>query len=322
MAAPAAVAVGCCEKTNWLGAPARIVNASLSIEPNIELVAVIFFAPVKSMLKSLNAASPLVSVVLVVVPLRTPIPLLKLISNETPASGALLPNESFNCTVTGGAMATPAVVLVGCWLKANWLAAAGEIVKALLWAELSPELEAVSFFEPLKSMLKSAKVAKPPASVALVVVPLSAPKPVVKAIVMLIPALATLFPKASFNRAVTAGAMATPAVASVGCWAKATWLATAGAMVNALLATGVAGPLEAVKVFEPARLTLRLLKVATPLASVVCGFDPLSVPPPFNPSVTGTPGTLLVKLSATWTVTAGEIATPAVASLGCCVKTN
>src|SRR5438445_677261 len=219
MAAPAAVAVGCCAKTNWLGAAARIVNASLSIEPNTELVAVSFFAPVKSMLKSLNAASPLVSVVLVVVPLRTPMPLLKLISNETPASGTLLPNESFNCTVTGGAIATPAV-------------------------------------------------------------------------------------------------------ASVGCWVKATWLAAAGAMVNGLLATGVAGPLEAVNVFEPARLMLRLLNVATPLASVDCGFDPLSVPPPFKPSVTGTPGTLLVKLSATWTVTAGEIVTPAVASVGGCVNTN
>src|SRR6266516_4247626 len=257
MAAPAAVAVGCCEKTNWLGAPARIVNASLSTEPNTELVAVSFFAPVKSMLRSSNAASPLVSVVLVMVPLRAPAPLLRIMSIETPAAGALLPNESFNCTVTGGAMATPAVVLVGCWLKANWLAAAGEIVKALLWAELKPALEAVTCFEPLKSMLKSAKVAKPPASVALVVVPLSVPEPVVKAIVMVIPALATLFPKASFNRAVTAGAMATPAVASVGCWAKATWLAAAGAMVNGLLATGVAWPLDAITVFEPARLTLR-----------------------------------------------------------------
>src|SRR2546425_584491 len=220
MVAPAAVAVGCCEKTNWLGAPARIVNASLSIEPNIELVAVIFFAPVKSMLRSLNAASPLVSVVLVVVPLSTPMPMLKLMSNETPAAGALLPNESFNCTVTGGAMATPAVVLVGCWLKANWLAAAGEIVKPLLTAELRPELEAVSCFEPLKSMLNSAKVAKPIAMVVLVLVPLRVPVP--------------------------------------------------------------------------------LLNVIT----------------------TDTPGTLLVKLSATWTVTAGEIVTPAVASVGGCVKTN
>src|SRR2546425_10289 len=220
MVAPAAVAVGCCEKTNWLGAPARIVNASLSIEPNIELVAVIFFAPVKSMLRSLNAASPLVSVVLVVVPLRTPMPMLKLMSNETPASGTLLPNESFNWTVTGGAMATPAVV----------------------W---------------------------------------------------------------------------------VGCWAKATWLAAAGAMVNGLLATGVAGPLEAVNVFEPARLTLRLLKVATPAESVVLVLVPLRVPVPLLKVITtDTPGTLLVKLSATWTVTAGEIVTPAVASVGCCTKAN
>ena len=93
-------------------------------------------------------------------------------------------------------------------------------------------------------------------------------------------------------------------------------------MVKALLSTGVAAPLEAVTVFEPARLMLRLLKVATPLASVDCGFEPLSVPPPFKPSVTAAPGTLFPKLSVARTFTAGEIATPAVASLGCCVKTN
>src|SRR5207245_1032390 len=108
------------------------------------------------MFRPANVATPLPSVDWEVVPLSVPVPLLKGTSIETPGSGALFPNESFNCTVTGGAMATPAVVLVGCWLKANWLGAAGEMVKALLSAELRPELEAVTFFEPLKSMLKSA----------------------------------------------------------------------------------------------------------------------------------------------------------------------
>src|SRR5205814_1367677 len=182
MAAPAAVAVGCCEKTNWLGAAARIVNASLSIEPNTELVAVSFFAPAKSMLKSLNAASPLVSVVLVVVPLRAPVPLVRIMSIETPAAGALLPNESFNCTVTGGAMVTPAVVLVGCWLKANWLAAAGAMVNALLATGVARPLEAVKVFEPARLTLRLLKVATPAESVVLVLVPLRVPVPLLKVI--------------------------------------------------------------------------------------------------------------------------------------------
>ena len=66
--------------------------------------------------------------------------------------------------------------MVGWRLKANWLAAAGEMIKALLAAELRPELEAVKFLEPLRSMLRSAKVARPAASVVLVFAPLSVPE--------------------------------------------------------------------------------------------------------------------------------------------------
>src|SRR6266540_2855417 len=152
-------------------------------------------------------------------------------------------------------------------IKPNWLAAAGEIAKALLSAELSPELETVNFFEPLRLMLKSSNVARPAASVVLDRVPPSAPDPVVNAIVTVTPKFTTLLPKASFNCAVTAGAMTTPAVASVGCCTKTTWLAAAGEIVNALLSTGIAGPVAAVSDFDPARFTLRFPKVATPSAT-------------------------------------------------------
>ena len=50
---------------------------------------------------------------------------------------------------------------------------------------------------------------------------------------------------------------------------------------------------------------------------------PLNVPVPLLiAAVTDAPGTLLPKLSVTRTVTGGAITVPAVASPGCCTKTN
>ena len=81
--------------------------------------------------------------------------------------------------------------------------------------------------------------------------------------------------------------------------------------------------LEAVRFLDPLELMLKLLKLAKPAESVVLVLVPLRVPVPLLKVITtDTPGTLLVKLSATWTVTADEIVTPAVASVGCCVKIN
>ena len=97
------------------------------------------------------------------------------------------------------------------------MAAAGEIEKALLEAELNPELDAVKFFEPVRLMLKSSNAATPAPSVVRESVPLSMPVPVVKAIVTVTPALGTLLPKVSFNWTVAGGAITTPAMASVGC---------------------------------------------------------------------------------------------------------
>src|SRR5207247_7984034 len=119
------------------------------------------------------------------------------------------------------------------------------------------------------------------------------------------------------------GAMAAPAVASVGCWTKANWLAAAGEMLNEPLMAGVNAPLAALRVFPPLRLMLKLLKVAIPEPSELSTVVPLSVPVPLlMVIVTDTPGTLLLKLSVTCTVTAGEIAAPAVALPGCCGKAN
>lgn len=55
-----------------------------------------------------------------------------------------MPNWSSIWTVTAGVMERPALVVVGCWPKTSWVAAAGVMLKVLLVAPVSPELEAVT----------------------------------------------------------------------------------------------------------------------------------------------------------------------------------
>jgi hypothetical protein len=91
-------------------------------------------------------------------------------------------------------------------------------------------------------------------------------------------------------------------------------------MLNALLTAEVRPRLDAVKFFEPGRLTLRSLKVARPDALVVWVRVPLSVPVPVvSASVMFTPdmATLLPFASCTWTVTGGVIVAPDLVLLGC-----
>ena len=89
------------------------------------------------------------------------------------------------------------------------------------------------------------------------------------------------------------------------------------------LVAGVSTPLVAMSVFAPLRSMVRLSKLAMPAASVVCEVVPLKMPVPLLMAIaTDTPGTLLLKLSVTWTVTVGEITTPAVALLGGCTNAN
>ena len=66
----------------------------------------------------LNVANPAASVLLVRVPLRVPVPLLSDITTAIPED-TLLPKASRNWTVSAGAMATPAVALLGCCTKAS-----------------------------------------------------------------------------------------------------------------------------------------------------------------------------------------------------------
>ena len=96
-----------------------MVNGLLIAEVKLPLAAVRFLEPTRSTLRSPKVARPVPSVVWLMVPLKAPVPLLRVIVTETPALGALFPKASFSCAVTAGAIAAPAVALVGCCAKAN-----------------------------------------------------------------------------------------------------------------------------------------------------------------------------------------------------------
>ena len=96
--------------------------------------------------------------------------------------------------------------------------------------------------------------------------------------------------------------------------------ATGADMVKELLTAGVNTPLVAVRLFEPARLMLKSLNVARPLAFVAFGVVPLSTPVPEDNDIaieTSAAVTLFPSASCNCTVTAGLIADPVVASEGC-----
>src|SRR5438094_8323821 len=114
--------------TRSRAAVAEIVHGPPSTGVRAPLEAVSFLEPVKLMLRSLKVARPAESLVRVAVPLSEPTPALKVMATDTPDT--LLPKLSVTWTLTDGGMAAPAVAAVGCWVKANWLGAAGEIEKA------------------------------------------------------------------------------------------------------------------------------------------------------------------------------------------------
>src|SRR5437773_7165413 len=92
-----------------------------------------------------------------------------------------------------------------------------------------------------------------------------------------------------------------------------------GTTVNVVLVTDSAGLVTlAVRDLPlPAKLTLRLLKVATPVPeAVIRGVVPLSVPPPFRLMFTETEPTPLPNWSVTFTVTAGVKVAPAATDAG------
>ncbi len=214
------------------------------------------------------------------------------------------------------------MALDGCCVYASWLAAAGEITKLLLLADVKPLELAVNVYVPAVWMTVEPKVAMPP-TVFAVAPAVTAPGPFA-ANVIETPSVDTALPNWSSSCTVIGGAMATPAVALLGCCTKTSWLALAADTTKLELVIGGNKPLLAFKVYVPAVSRMSAGNVATPLLTVT-GPPPLAKGPgPLaTESVTCDELSCVVTSPTAFnssTVTAGDIATPAVVAVGCCPK--
>jgi hypothetical protein len=210
---------------------AVIVNALLTADVTPVLAAVRFFDPVRSMLRLLNVARPEEFVAWVSVPLSVPVPVVSDSVMFTPEVVTLSLALSSNCTVTAGLIVAPDAAVVGCCTNTTFDAV---ILKALLTADVRPELAAVRFFDPKSLMLRLLNVARPEEFVFSLSVPLSVPVPVLSDSVMLTPELETLLPALSCNCTVTAGVIVAPDTVFVGCCTNTTF-----DTVNVTVAVGV-----------------------------------------------------------------------------------
>src|SRR2546425_17686 len=153
----------------------------------------------------------------------------------------VLPWASWTATCTAGVIAAPAAALLGCTVKTS-LAAAPTLMLKVGRASCRERVEisvgAVSLKE--KSMLRFAKVATPLTAATVVVperVPLAGLVPI--ATVMLVVAVVTVLPWASWTATCTAGVIAAPAAVLLGCTVKTSLAAAPTLMLNALLVAPV-----------------------------------------------------------------------------------
>ena len=208
-----------------LVAPVRNPSVALSVYP----------VPTRVTERSANVAIPPTAAWLSV-PARVAGPV-RAIVEVSPVTRLL--NWSRTRTVTAGAIATPATVVVGCWTKARWSAAAGVTVNGSLTASgLRPGALAVSTLLPVVSIRRSEKATVPsPAAVPMsaVVVPWSTPVPLERVIVTISfagrPTVEAL-PKASRDWSAGWTPNAAPAVAEPGWVVYTRWSAAAGVTVS------------------------------------------------------------------------------------------
>src|SRR5213596_4193715 len=175
-------------------------------------------------------------------------------------------------------------------------------------------------------MLRFGKVATPLTAATVVVparVPLAGLVPI--ATVMLVVAVITVLPWASWTATCIAGVIAPPAAALLGCTVKRSFAAAPTPMLNALLVAPVRPVADAISVY-PVALLLRLNveNVATPFTAAIV-VVPARVPlaglvPIATVMLVVAVVTVLPWASWTATCTAGVIAAPAAALLGCTVK--
>jgi hypothetical protein len=136
--APAVALVGCWRNASLVAGPRVILKVLLVAAVRLPLVALrVYPVPVLLTLKSLNVATPLTALMIVVpdsVPLPGLVPMATVI--EAVEEVTVFPPASCTTTVTTGDMSTPAAALLGCWPKTNWVAGPaatfslpGEVVK-------------------------------------------------------------------------------------------------------------------------------------------------------------------------------------------------
>src|SRR5256886_1271213 len=236
---------------------------------------------------------------------------------------AVFPWASCAVTWTAGAMAAPAVVLLGWTLKTSCVGVPTATLNAVLVAGVTPVAAAASVYPvPTLLMLRFAKVATPPTAVT-PVVPARVPPPafVPIATVTLLPNPVATLPCASSAVTWTAGAIVAPAVALLGSTLNTSCAAPPGVTLNPALGCVGRPVAAAVSVYPfPPLLTRGLASVAPPLTAVTVVVPDNAPPLGFAPSATVTfpvkVGSVLPSASSAVTWTAGVIAAPAVAALG------
>src|SRR5438093_7380489 len=171
-------------------------------------------------------------------------------------------------------------------------------------------------------MLRVGKTATPPTAATVVVPDRLPPAGLLPIATVTLPAKpSALLPRLS--RAVTSswGVMAVPAVAGLGCTVKASWIADPGMMPKGALVSVSPAAVAASVYPVPLLLILSVAKVATPLIAATVVVPERTPAPGFAAIATVTvpvkPVTVLPATSRAVTSTAGAMAAPAAAVVGC-----
>src|SRR5207249_4457777 len=182
--APAAAVVGCMVKASCVGAPGFMSNGALVAPASPVAVADSVYpvppvtVPVLSMLRPENVATPPTAATVRVpdkVAPGAPVPGVIAAVTLPVKPGTVLPNASCAVTSTAGVIVAPAIVFVGCTVKASRVAVPLVTLKGVLVAARSPVAVAERAYPvPLLSTRSVLKVATPPTA-ATVVVPDSVP---------------------------------------------------------------------------------------------------------------------------------------------------
>src|SRR5216110_2624984 len=205
------------------------------------------------MLTFAKVATPLTAAT-VVVPARVPlaglVPMASVMLVVAVVTG--LPWASWTATCMAGEFAAPAAALLGCTVKTSFAAAPTPMLNALLVATVRPVADAISVYPVALLLRLNVENVATPFTAAIVVVPARVPLAglVPIATVMLVVAVVTVLPWASWTATWTPGVIAPPAAALLGCRVKTSFAAgpTLRLMLKAVLVAPVRPVADAVSV--------------------------------------------------------------------------